>query len=83
MARYYVYAMRDELQERFKTPQFFSKPEEAARMFGYMINNENFMRSNASDFGLYHIGFYDDETGILEYNMPTKEIGGASIKKEE
>lgn len=83
MSRFYIYAIRDELQDKFKQPMFFSRPEEAARTFSFMINEDKFMKSNASDFGLYHVGFYDDENGMIESIMPTKEIGGSSIKKED
>lgn len=79
--RFYIYSLKDELQNRFKQPTFFSREEEAARWFSFVINEDKFMRSNPADFGLYHIGFFDDETGIVEYVQPTKQVNGLSVKK--
>lgn len=81
--RFYIYSLKDELQNRYKQPQFFSREEEASRWFSFVINEDKFMRSNPADFGLYHVGFFDDETGIVEYVQPTKQVNGLSVKKGE
>lgn len=49
-----------------------------------MVNNPESIAagSKAEDYALYHIGFFDDQTGVLETSDPEFLMQGMTIEKE-
>ena len=78
-----IVAVKDELSETYMEPRFFGKKAEAERMFSYQINNIDLWKENPSDFSLYSLGTFDQETGTIIGIPPVKIIGGRSVRKEK
>lgn len=83
MKVYQIVAVKDELAEAFLQPTFVSKKEEAIRLFAYQINNNKVWKDNSADFSLYHLGTFDEITGTIVGNNPTKIAGGRSVLRRE
>lgn len=73
-----IYAVKDELAQRFKYPQYFQSKEEALRDFKTNMNETTLWRSNPGDFNLYRLGEYNDETGIYKSELELI-CGGRSV----
>ncbi len=74
------YAVKDELANRFLAPTLIKSDELALRQFRSQINNIELWKDNPSDFSLYRLGEWDDETGILVSSIE-KLAGGRSVKE--
>lgn len=61
-----IYAVKDELTQRYKFPTFYTEQAEAKRDFKTQVNNTTLWKSNPGDFSLYKLATFNDETG--EYN---------------
>lgn len=84
--KYPIFTIRDHL-EGF-SPQLFASPNEqsAARGFAFMVsNNKNVMGFRPSNYDLYKIGEFDEESGIFEPEIAVKFIcnGGSVNEKSE
>lgn len=82
---FFVVAVKDELTGSFLQPTFGETIAELERIFKYQINNIDLWRSNASDYTLYKLGTYNQETGEL-FPMIERLVNGRSLleqKKEE
>lgn len=77
-----VYAIKDEINERFMQPNFIRSEVEATRLFKYQLNENPIWKSNAADFGLYCLGVFDEERGFTERKV-SKIMGGLSVKENE
>lgn len=77
-----VYAIKDEINDRFMQPNFIRSEVEATRLFKYQLNENPIWKSNAGDFGLYCLGQFDEEKGFID-NKVTKIIGGNAVKENE
>lgn len=73
-----LYAVKDELSQMFLAPTTFNSEEEAKRMFKTQINTINLWKENSSDFSLFRIGTWNNETGELISNIE-KIINGRSV----
>lgn len=73
-----LYAVKDELTQTFLKPAHFDTEEEAKRMFKSQINNIELWKDNSSDFSLYKVGTWDNETGTL-IPIIEKIINGRSV----
>ena len=61
-----IYAVRDAKTEAFSQPFFFLKPGLALRSFGDEVaNRDSNLAKHPEDFALFHLGYYDDETGAV------------------
>lgn len=78
-----IYAVKDELTNKFMEPTFIKDENEALRLFTYQVNNIDLWKQNSSDYSLYHIGTYDQGTGTVIGIQPAKVIGGRSVVKNE
>lgn len=72
------YAVKDELANRFLAPTLMNSEAEAKRQFKSQINNINLWKDNASDFSLFALGTYNDETGELICKVE-KITGGRAV----
>lgn len=77
--------MKDELRGEeggFYTPAFAKSYNELERSFDYEINHNPVMRENASDYSLWQIGIFDDETGEFIPKL-IKGVTGHTVKRKE
>ena len=78
-----IYAVKDELTNKFMEPTFIKDENEALRLFTYQVNNIDLWKQNSADYSLFHIGTYDQGTGTIIGIQPAKVIGGRSVVKNE
>lgn len=50
----------------FRAPFYAMNEADAKRAFKLILNGNDLMKSNPSDFELYHVGMWDDEAGIYD-----------------
>lgn len=79
---YNMYAVKDELNNKFMNPMFveagdYAEPN-AIRQFKSNVNNIQLWKDNADDFSLYFVGQFDDEVGANAV-MVTKVVSGRSV----
>lgn len=72
------YVVKDELAGTFLAPTLMNNEELAKRQFKTQINTIELWKQNSSDFSLYRLGTFNDETGEIKYN-PEKIVGGRSV----
>lgn len=82
MKEFHVVAVKDELTNTFLQPTFAEDEREIERIFTYQINNTPIWKENPSDFSLYHLGTFDQETGELKKDV-YKMIGGMAVWRKE
>lgn len=73
-----LYAVKDELTQMYLQPAHFNSEDEAKRQFKSQINTIPLWKDNSSDFSLFRIGTYNNETGELTSNIE-KIINGRSV----
>lgn len=78
-----IYAVKDELTATFLQPVFVEKEDEILRIFTYQINNTPIWKDNASDFSLYYLGTFDNDSGTIVGDIPKKIISGHSVRRKE
>lgn len=87
-----IYAVRDELTGTFFTPIFLKGDntlKQAERVFGEMVNNNPIWKNNPNDFGLYQIGTFNENTGIIknesnsEFTIEKINSGVPYVRKEQ
>lgn len=69
MTMHYAVAVRDTATETFGRPFYVARPAEAVRTFGREINSgepNSLLAAHPSDFELYQLAIWDDETGTFE-----------------
>lgn len=79
---YTIAAVRDEMSQTFLTPIFVRNIGEAHRSFEWQINNTPIWKDNPSDFSLYRLGFFDEETGEIRIDSE-KLVNGHSVRRKE
>lgn len=78
---YTIAAVKDELSGTYLTPIFVRNIAEAQRSFTWQINNTPIWKDNPSDFSLWRLGFFDEETGSISCDIE-KLLNGRSVRKE-
>ena len=78
-----IYAVKDELTNKFMQPTFIENENEALRLFKFQINDIGLWKANASDYSLFKIGTYDQASGTVIGIQPEKVIGGRSVLNEQ
>lgn len=73
-----LYAVKDELANNFLSPTLISDDNLAKRQFKTQINTLDLWRENASDFSLYMLGSFNEETGEIIPKIE-KIAGGRSV----
>ena len=58
-------AVRDRAANAFQQPFYVAALGQAIRAFQDGINRDEQMKNHPDDFDLYHLGYYDDETGLF------------------
>lgn len=79
---YTIAAVKDEMSQVFLTPIFVKQIGEAQRSFEWQINNTPIWKDNPSDFSLYRLGFFDEETGEIIVDIE-KLVNGRSVRRNE
>lgn len=68
-----IYSIRDAKIEAFGQPFLFVKPGPAIRAFADEVSNpQSNLFKHPEDFALFHLGYYDDETGLFT-SLPQPE----------
>lgn len=79
----HIYSIRDQKGEAFLTPFFQKTHGEAERSFRELTKNKDSLVSKyPEDYDLYHIGKYDDQTGVIQPNDTPQHIIKAVQAKE-
>lgn len=75
------YCVKDELSGEFLLPGLFNSESLAKRSFKTEVNSNPLWKDNSSDFSLFKLGEFDNETGEI---VPTVEkiVGGRSVVNE-
>lgn len=78
--KYPVYAFRD-VKTQFGQPYIEQNEDAAVRGFGLMMNNpDSVMKFSPGDFDLYHIGYFDTDSGLIEgLQVPEFIVNGKSV----
>jgi len=69
-----VFTIRDEKAQAFTVPMYFPTKGVALRSLSAAVNKPNsddLYSTHPQDFGLYHIGTYDADTGLHEPVLPS------------
>lgn len=62
-----IYSIRDQKSEAFGPPFYKATHGEAERDFTQIVNDEkSTIKKFPEDFDLYHLGEYDDLTGLIK-----------------
>ena len=77
-----VFAVKDEMTNRFMEPQYARTEIEATRIFTMQVNDIKLWKDNSADFSLFKIGEFDEEKGFIS-NEVKKIIGGRAVLKGE
>lgn len=75
---YGLFSVKDELTSHFLAPVMMLNEDEAKRQFKSQVNNIQLWKDNPSDFSLYKLGSFDEDSGEILYK-PEKIIGGRSV----
>lgn len=80
--KYPIYAIRD-VKVGFTAPTIDQNDASSVRNFAYAVNNGGIMNYSPSDFSLYRIGVFDDESGTIENQEPEFICSGSSVYGEK
>lgn len=83
MSKLSVYAIRDTKAEAFHRPFYSHNHATAMRSVETEVNNPETGLKNPEDFQLYHLGEYEEQTGILKTHAPEHLINVMELRKEE
>lgn len=85
MNKFFVVAVKDELTGTFLQPNFGETIAELERVFKYQINSIDLWKFNCSDYTLYKLGTFNQDTGELNPCIERLVNGRAVLetKKEE
>ena len=92
MAILLAFCVRDERVGSFNQPFYAPTFGFAERIFSDTVNrpaDDNLLFHHPQDFGLYHLGSFDDSTGLLQSRLedgivlpPLLIFSGLDVKKE-
>lgn len=80
-----MYSIRDSKAEVFNLPFYKKTPGEAQRDFETLVNDgKSTVNQYPSDFDLYEIGHYDDNTGkVVPHDTPTHVVKAIQLLKTQ
>lgn len=78
-----IYAVKDELTDTFLQPTFMDNDLEVTRIFEFQVNNTPLWKDNASDYSLYKLGMFNEQTGEIISKIEKLTGGRAVVRKEE
>lgn len=77
----HAYSVKDLKAGYFNPPFYAHTHGEAERSFKTTVNNpQTSVHMYPSDFDLYHVGSFDDQTGTLIPATPEHIINGVAVK---
>lgn len=80
--RFAMYAVKDEMTQKFMNPMFVEEnnlaDNLAIRDFKTNVNRIELWKQNSNDYSLYKVGIFDDENGA-ESCVVTKIASGRSV----
>lgn len=78
-----VFAIRDQKAAIFNQPFFKLTHGEAERDFTTLVNDsQSTINKYPDDFDLYHLGDYDDQTGLIKsLDTPSHLVKAVSVKQ--
>lgn len=82
MEKFYIISVKDELTGTFLQPTFGENIDALKRIFTTQINTIAIWKENASDFSLYQLGYFDQETGEIIPEV-IKLVSGHSVLRKE
>ena len=62
-----IYAIKDTVVGTFKNPFYLHNVNEAKRILAGQIRQDQELKFTASDYQLWNLGVFDDQTGEIEY----------------
>ena len=65
-----VYCIRDEASGLYMQPTVEINSEVAMRNFDFAMERNDMMHFRPADYSLWHIGDFDDKTGVLDARDP-------------
>lgn len=83
MNKFFIVAVKDELTGSFLQPTFGETIAELERIFKYQINSIDLWRCNASDYTLYKLGVYNQESGEIIPNLERLVNGRAVLEQKK
>lgn len=82
--KYLCFAMYDSVARVYTPPFYMASPNVAVRAFALAANTpDSKVGQHASDFTLFQLGEFDDETGIHTPESPHLNLGLASNFKKD
>lgn len=82
-----IFAVRDRATATYGKPFYAPHIGVAIRSFTNEVNRaapDNDLHNHATDFDLYHLGSYDDQTGRhINHEQPTQIAIGANVRVKE
>lgn len=80
--QYRMMSVRDAMVEAFGRPFFVRAVGEAVRSFQMEVNDpKSALHQNATDYALFEIGVFDDQTGLFECLASPRKIADAASFK--
>lgn len=74
-----IFSVYDLKAEQYNVPFYMNNTKAAERVFGDAANEEGHMfNKHPVDYCLFHIGEFDDDTGIIETFEVFKSLGMAN-----
>lgn len=78
---FYIVAVKDELTKTFMQPTFGDNMDAIKRIFTTQVRTLPIWKDNPTDFSLYLLGYFNQETGEIVSNIE-KIASGYYYKKE-
>lgn len=81
--KYVVCSVRDRCTQVFSQPFFNPTVESAIRSFRVLMNDPNagLPKTNPEDFDLFHLGSFDDHSGLFDSHTPIQLALGREMLK--
>lgn len=78
-----LYSVFDSKTATFGIPNFIPSDNAAIRTFSDAVNDgsnpNNQWHKHPEDFSLFFVGFFDDETGLLEKSIPSSLVTASAL----
>lgn len=78
----YVVAVKDELTGTFMQPTYGENLDALKRIFATQVNTIAIWKENPTDFSLYKLGTFDQETGVMISDIEKMSSGLSVLRKE-
>lgn len=80
---FFIVAVKDELTNTFLQPTFGDNLDSLTRIFKTQINTLPIWKDNPTDFSLYQIGHFDQETGEIIPDLLKITSGHSVLDRKE